>query len=365
MKWNSTLYDGAQGFVSAYGQSLLGLVPPGARRVLDLGCGTGDLTGRLAALAPWVLGVDASPEMIDAARAKYPALRFAVMDAANLPFAGAFDVVFSNAVFHWLTGADAQAALLAGVRRALKPGGVLICEFGAAGNIAAIQAAFTAALARRGLGWHSPFFFPTAGEYRALLEQAGFAVEELRDYDRPTPLPNGEEGLSAWLRQFFSAALSPLDAAAQDAILAETADALRPALWDAAGGRWVADYRRLRAVAHTRPGRDPALGSTVTVTVNRPLGTAHPDHPALRYPVNYGFIEGITAPDGEAQDAYILGVDRPVAALTGRVAAILRRKNDGEDKWVVLPAGCAPLTAAEILRQVHFQEQYFDVAVEL
>ena len=81
------------------------------------------------------------------------------------------------------------------------------------------------------------------------------------------------------------------------------------------------------------------IGKTVTVTVDRPLGSAHPDYPEMIYPLNYGYIEGIMAPDGEEQDAYILGVSQPVERFTGRIIAIVRRADDVEEKWVVCPEG--------------------------
>lgn len=104
------------------------------------------------------------------------------------------------------------------------------------------------------------------------------------------------------------------------------------------------------------------IGNIVTVTVDRPLGTYHPEHPDLYYPVNYGYVAGVMAPDGEEQDAYILGVAQPVQSFTGRVTAIIHRKDDVEDKWVVVPEGVT-LTDAEILSQVYFQEQFFDVEI--
>lgn len=100
------------------------------------------------------------------------------------------------------------------------------------------------------------------------------------------------------------------------------------------------------------------LGNTVTVTVDRPLGTAHPRHPDILYPVNYGYVPGILAPDGEEQDAYVLGVDRPVVSFSGRVIAIIHRWDDVEDKWVVAPEGLR-FTKAEIESTVSFQEKYF------
>lgn len=111
------------------------------------------------------------------------------------------------------------------------------------------------------------------------------------------------------------------------------------------------------------PGEGPVLGRTVTVTVDRPLGSLHPRCPDIRYPVNYGYVAGTPAPDGEDQDVYILGVDQPVDFFTGRVIAVLHRKNDGEDKWVAAPPGwrCTP---EQILQAVHFQEQYFEVELQ-
>lgn len=106
------------------------------------------------------------------------------------------------------------------------------------------------------------------------------------------------------------------------------------------------------------------IGKTVTVTVDRPLGTFHPKHPDIYYPVNYGYIEGIMAPDGEEQDAYILGVDIPVTTFTGKVIAIIHRRDDVEDKWVVSPKGMT-FSIEEIQRKVHFQEQYFQTEIEM
>ena len=102
----------------------------------------------------------------------------------------------------------------------------------------------------------------------------------------------------------------------------------------------------------------------VTVTVDRPLGTTHPKHPDICYPVNYGFIEGIMAGDGEEQDAYILGVNEPVSKFTGRVIAVIRREDDVEDKWVVAPDGVI-FTEDEIRAAVHFQEMYFKSSITL
>lgn len=106
------------------------------------------------------------------------------------------------------------------------------------------------------------------------------------------------------------------------------------------------------------------IGDIVTVTVDRPMGTFHPKHKDIFYPVNYGYIEGIMAPDGEEQDAYILGVPEAVKTFTGRIIAVIHRLDDVEDKWVVAPETIS-FTKAEIMEQVKFQEQYFQSEVIL
>ena len=100
------------------------------------------------------------------------------------------------------------------------------------------------------------------------------------------------------------------------------------------------------------------IGKIVKVLVDRPLGSYHPKHKNIFYPINYGYVEGIIAPDGEEQDAYIIGVDVPVKEFTGKVIAIIHRYDDIEEKWVVAPEN-ASLTKNEIIEQVNFQEQYF------
>lgn len=101
------------------------------------------------------------------------------------------------------------------------------------------------------------------------------------------------------------------------------------------------------------------IGRTVTVTVDRPLGSYHPNHKNMYYPINYGYVEGIMAPDGEEQDVYILGVDEAIDEFTGKIIAIVHRNDDVEEKWVVALEGMT-FTKEEIREQIHFQERYFD-----
>ncbi|MBQ6273312.1 MAG: inorganic pyrophosphatase [Oscillospiraceae bacterium] len=106
------------------------------------------------------------------------------------------------------------------------------------------------------------------------------------------------------------------------------------------------------------------IGRTVTVAVDRPLGSAHPEYPDLIYPVNYGFVPSVLGGDGEEQDAYILGVDRPLERFTGQLIARIRRLDDVEDKWVVAPEG-SRFTKEQIAAAVDFQERFFQSEIEL
>lgn len=245
MKWDSERYLNRHAFIIERGRALLDLLAPQAgERILDLGCGTGDIAQTLSESGARVVGVDASVEMIAAARERFPALDFSVEDAAALPFEAEFDAVFSHAVLHWVTRADDA---ISGMRRALKPGGRLVAEFGGWRNCAALEGAFAESLRRQaGREYRSPWFFPSLADYATRLEANGFIVRAAWHFDLPTPL-QGEDGLRQWVLQFLPRQLARLDSAAHEAVLAGMEYALRQTLWR--DGAWQADYRRLRLVA--------------------------------------------------------------------------------------------------------------------
>lgn len=108
-----------------------------------------------------------------------------------------------------------------------------------------------------------------------------------------------------------------------------------------------------------RKNLDSVIGRNITVTVDRSLGSYHPKHKDMYYPINYGYIKGIMAADGEEQDAYILGVEEAIDEFTGKIIAIVHRNDDVEEKWIVVPENMA-FTREEIWKQICFQEQYFD-----
>lgn len=242
--WNPGDYAENARFVSDLGMPVVELLAPRpGERILDLGCGDGALTIKLQALGCDVLGVDASVDMVEAARKL--GLTARVLDGAALPFDAEFDAVFSNAALHWMKN---PAAVIAGVWRSLKPGGRFVGELGGYGNVAKIVAALEQALSGHGAAAASPWFFPSTGEYQALLEARGFSVESIRLFPRPTPLP-GDVG--EWLKTFGHPYLEKLPDSEKSRVVARVVEILRPQLCDPTG-TWVADYVRLRFHA-TRP----------------------------------------------------------------------------------------------------------------
>ncbi len=231
--------------IARYGKSLMVHIDmsPG-QSILDLGCGDGTLTAELAKGGAKVLGIDNAAELVIRARYRYPELMFAEIDALELPYNEEFDTVFSNSVFHWIPNVD---RLLSEIRRALKPGGKLVCEFGAASNIATVRQAFAAACARRGREYRERFYCPTPDEFFDRLKAAGFEPERVLEFERQTPLSGGDDGLKRWILRFLADDLASFSASVQEQILGEVEVACRPLLWN--GDKFVVDYRRLRAIA--------------------------------------------------------------------------------------------------------------------
>lgn len=246
MEWNSQLYDKKHDFVAEYGKGLLEFIPHNPKQtILDLGCGTGTLTVQLVDLCSKVVGVDSSQSMIDKAKMQFDNIEFIVCDALALPFEKEFDIVFSNALFHWIGNHN---ILLKNIHKALKPQGLLVCEFGANGNIATIEKAFLMACNSMGYSYTPKFNFSTVDTFGKLLECNGFTVDKIYDYDRPTVLKDNEQGLANWMKQFFAFELVQMTEKAQAEVIKEVEELTRATLWN--GESWVADYRRLRAIAH-------------------------------------------------------------------------------------------------------------------
>jgi trans-aconitate methyltransferase len=246
-KWDAGLYDAKHAFVWEKAKGVVELLAakPG-ERILDLGCGTGTLTAEIAASGAAVIGVDRSPEMIDEARRKFPALHFEVCDARSLKFSAQFDAVFSNAALHWIPEA---ARVVEGVSRALESGGRFVAEFGGHGNVHNVVLALETALSQLGISADgaNPWYYPSIAEYATLLEQHGLEAREAVLFERPTKLEDGERGLATWITMFGESFLCRVPESQRDDFLRAAETAARPALWKS--DHWELDYRRLRIAA--------------------------------------------------------------------------------------------------------------------
>lgn len=239
-QWDPAFYTKNAGYVAELGQPILELLDPThGERILDLGCGDGALTAHIHSRTATVVGIDSSPEMVEAAKRR--GLTAYVADGEHLEFDKEFEAVFSNAALHWMQNAR---AVVAGVRRALVPGGRFVAECGGSGNIARIVAAFervTASNPRYGR-FENPWYFPRPEDYRALLQEHGFTVEVMELFDRPTPL---ERGIRGWLQVFAGHLTDSLPDDLRDSFYDDCEASLRGDLYDADHG-WWADYVRLR-----------------------------------------------------------------------------------------------------------------------
>lgn len=242
--WNPQQYARNARFVADLGMPVVELLAPQpGEAVLDLGCGDGALTEKLVELGCDVVGIDASPEQVAAARQR--GLNVIVADGQDFNLDRTFDAVFTNAALHWMGEPD---RVLQCVLRALKPGGRFVGEFGGAGNTATVSAALRSILAGRGYDFDqlSPWYFPTNEEYRQRLTVAGFVVTSIQLIPRPTVLPGD---LVDWLETFAGAFGRQLPAGDRIQLFQEVRHLCRPKLLNERG-QWVVDYVRLRFAAH-------------------------------------------------------------------------------------------------------------------
>ena len=237
--WNPDEYARNARYVSDLGMPAMELLDPRpGERILDLGCGDGELTRVLRDRGCEPVGIDSSGEFVAAAQTL--GLDVRKQDARKLAFEDEFDAVFSNAVLHWISEAD---IVIGNVYRALRRGGRFVGEFGGSGNCTVIEKALLDELELRGIdgSMASPWYFPTVGEYRDKLAAAGFSVRYIELIPRPTPLPEGMTGFLATFADRFTTLVVPDQ---RKGYLSAVCDRLEPLL--RRSGEWIADYVRLR-----------------------------------------------------------------------------------------------------------------------
>lgn len=241
--WNPGLYDSHHRYVSDLSTDLITLLAPQpGETILDLGCGTGILTDKIAHSGAKVWGIDSSPEMIESARKSFQSdnLQFLEGWIGALVFDYPVDAIFSNAALHWVL--DPQGAVH-NLYNLLRHGGRLVVEFGGKKNIHTILTSMD----------HLPdpprnhFYFPGVAEYSSLLELEGFEVHLCRWFPRPTQLADGVNGLGNYIRMYFPWILKDLSPKDQSSLIHSIETYLYPTLWDQ--DHWIADYCRIQVVA--------------------------------------------------------------------------------------------------------------------
>ncbi len=232
------------------GESLVKLLAPQyGEKILDLGCGRGDLTDIIAQSGACVRGIDSSGSMISTAQVNYPDIHFSVANARSFQVKRPLDAVFSHEVLHWIKEPD---AVINCVEQALQPGGRFVAEFNCEGHVGAIVGAHLSVALSEISGQepeaHNPWYCPSIDEYAGLLQQHGFDVREAVLVEPPTPpLQGGRWGLESLIQRFAGEFWWELSEDVRSHVINQVAERWRPAL--DRDGNWIADYRRIRVRA--------------------------------------------------------------------------------------------------------------------
>lgn len=246
-EWNADLYDNKHDFVSKFGEGVVALLQPQpGEKILDVGCGTGDLAHKIQQAGAKVIGIDSSETMIAQAKEKYPQIQFTVKSATDFYYQDQFDAIFSNATLHWVL--EKEKAIKC-IYKSLRPGGRFVAEFGGKDNVGGIVRALRMVLSDHQFNKQvkrNIWYFPSIAEYATLLEKAGFRVTYAVHFDRETEL-TGEGGMQNWLKMFAPGILEGLNESAIQTVVEETESQLWPTHFR--DGKWYADYKRLRVVA--------------------------------------------------------------------------------------------------------------------
>ena len=247
-KWNPQLYNDKHAFVYDFGEELIALLQPEKNeRILDIGCGAGQLTFRINEMAKEAVGIDQSEEMIVEAQSKYPNMKFFVADGSNFSFEEKFDAIFSNAALHWIVN---YKAVIQCMYDNLKTGGRIVLEFGGKGNVQTIIDQLRASLAQRNYRAQAGlqlWYFPTIGEYATELEAVGFRVTLAQHFDRPTQLADEKTGIKDWLSMFGESFFKDISPEHTAEIKEEVQEKIKSKCFY--NGTWHADYKRIRIMA--------------------------------------------------------------------------------------------------------------------
>jgi trans-aconitate methyltransferase len=247
LKWNAELYNQQHNFVYKYGEGVIEwLDPKKGERILDVGCGTGELTNKIHQAGAIVTGIDASLEMIKKGQENFSDIKFFVKDATDFSFNETFDAVFSNATLHWI---NKQQEALQCIYNVLGKGGRFVSEMGGRHNIESIHRAIKGAMKEEGVENKIPNdlnYFPSVAEQSALLEKVGFTVSDVKYFKRPTKL-EGEDGMKLWIAQFCGFFFKNVSKELKEKITAKVVERLGQTNYQ--NGNWNADYIRLRVKA--------------------------------------------------------------------------------------------------------------------
>lgn len=247
-EWNPNLYTDSHDFVYKFGGELITLLDPKEQEtILDLGCGTGELTKELADSCRSVVGIDNSLEMIRAAERSYPEISFIHADGTDFKLDTTFDAVFSSSVLHWITEPE---TVISAINDHLKPGGRFVAEFGGKGCVNAIISTLTDILDGRNATYPpvgDMLYYPSVSQYTQLLEDNGFEVRLAMLFDRPTELKDDFNGLKNFIDMFFSWLFDNVSVQEKSDCIRLAEERLKNRLLH--DSTWIADYRRIRILA--------------------------------------------------------------------------------------------------------------------
>jgi len=247
-KWDTKLYNEKYSFVYDYGKSLIKLLDPKKNdRILDLGCGSGQLTFKINELSKETIGIDKSVEMIADAKLRYEKVDFQVCDAENFRFKNKFDSIFSNATLHWIKN---YKNVIKCMYDNLKFNGKIVLEFGGKNNVKTIINQLRKSLKKRGYLKQSNielWYFPSVEEYSKELESFGFKVVLAESFDRKTELVNQQNGIKDWISMFANSFFIDVNLTHIEEIKSEVQENIKAKCF--INGKWFADYKRIRFVA--------------------------------------------------------------------------------------------------------------------